>query len=1492
MEKLFKIISVILIQTFLMLDFAWCGESDICRREKDSFVSNLAPHIRMGVDSFEDFFTNPPPGRTRNQNITFELSDYEPILQDKIKRMILSDSGFSLKELLQKAGQDFDINKLQKIKIGELPSHGGADFWYVLKVDFEFSDGKILEAVCKILKPQTEDTSLINMQKELEEVLKAHRVFDGSGEISQLYSYNKFDQTDILFVEYVPDVLSDEIKNLLSKYKQFMRYRRENDERYITVFSKEDIKLIEIISRRIAENAVELWYRSSADSEKRFIFMDGHNWERGNARFYRNKEGKIDVKFVDVGNHVEVDSPDVLANIASEPTLIEDAIGMDFSEKAAIIQEIIDERTKTLKTSEVEETSGEKNSVTEMKLTRRGFFQIIGGSAIALGFNLVLPGEGLPQTTAVQENNSLAEFKDLIMSVDKQEFFKYSAVIDESGLINYADIKTKGNATTITIRGVFPLNAEQLKNDFNTSFSNEGLRGRFTLKKSTADWEESLPYRVIENTALKIVAISETRGLGNINPQDLIDIFEGITFVESKFRHWQEDVVGRRSPLKSETGAVGVTQLVESQAVEQVIRWILTYKGGIDRYAEILRELERVIKAPEESTEEANASSVYADLNEFIRLTNRRANTEGKQLLVRKIRDKLFHNEKLIGVNLYYALATWLYVATKDKPRLKIGLTEKIAKEIADIAEKMEIVQSGEGAYKPENFAKAKLQFNREYLRANMIYFLIGEDTIKNIVGIANAKQRYKTLKQYFRKKIRNNKVYNQIIGYTYASILWDRARRLRLVKEKKGYDFIEELPDNLPKDSHGFSVSLKTAAEYNAGRGVVDAALRLFGTEQDKKDNIPLWIKQMAGVNRHNPREPINYIRMFLEYALQYKGELTAEKYTIMSGLIEERYKRIFKRKGRLIERYKFIKRGKAKIYAEAPEMRTDNFDYRLASLLATILGSDYVDSFLMSYDLPRRWEEKIFNSNTPTFDNLAGKISDSASPYYQTGKSLIEHLNKRTRENKGSFSATLALLTQKINEFKARQKSNLFRREILRRNAERQRAYARRQKIWGFIRQWGIYIGKGSLIALVTGGIGFVIYRRIKRGAKLDRNRQKPTIRRQTQTRIYTQSRLLSNQRVVGKRSILRRIVNAVFRRIGSIGGNKYLTLLLFAVGSWVLLNPSNLWAATSFLSSVSGGSVTGILSFFSLIGTIGWMIWRKNNITSGAEISREKDVSATEVIRQGAQRRQGNIPKFSNEPVSNISEQSKKEGVLFHKVFDNISAEKDFVENFSYEWGSRLNNPMDKRLQAAGINDEKLRIFITVTIHGMLENSLYYILERKKIEESRAKAAGRDYIFPGQIELSIRYDGKTIIVEIKDNSIGMSSFSMENIRKPKEIEPERITQSYKWSQSQNYGLRIGGYGVFMAGSIKKLTNEFDGTIIFDSLYKRNAAAKIESSRVVINKNSSQELVSEEGTRDDFGTTITMLIPYVIPSIINNNFSERLNEKNTAEQATMQAI
>jgi len=331
-----------------------------------------------------------------------------------------------------------------------------------------------------------------------------------------------------------------------------------------------------------------------------------------------------------------------------------------------------------------------------------------------------------------------------------------------------------------------------------------------------------------------------------------------------------------------------------------------------------------------------------------------------------------------------------------------------------------------------------------------------------------------------------------------------------------------------------------------------------------------------------------------------------------------------------------------------------------------------------------------------------------------------------------------------------------------------------------------------------------------------------------------------------------------------------------------------PTTAAAATASLVTASlnlGVTIAGILIVFGLIGTIGWMVWRKNDITPETAIKSEGDVPKTEVTGKGNEQEQENIPRFSDESASNIYEQSKKEGVVFHKVFDNIF-EDGFVQKFVQEWGVSLNNPAKESLQAIAINDKKLLDFISSTIYGMLENSVYYVLERKAPNNDATM-----YTAPEQIELSISYDGKMITVKINDNGIGMPGSEMGNIKKAK---PPIAWNRRKEKQirSERYGLPTGGFGVFMAGRIEKLINKFNGTIAFDSRYKRSAAAKIESSRVVINKNSPQELVPEEGTRDDFGTTITMLIPYVIPSIISNNFSERLNEKNTAEQATMQAI
>ncbi|MCG2712040.1 MAG: hypothetical protein L6416_06925, partial [Candidatus Omnitrophica bacterium] len=333
--------------------------------------------------------------------------------------------------------------------------------------------------------------------------------------------------------------------------------------------------------------------------------------------------------------------------------------------------------------------------------------------------------------------------------------------------------------------------------------------------------------------------------------------------------------------------------------------------------------------------------------------------------------------------------------------------------------------------------------------------------------------KRFDKLMRYLTQQM-VTKTGNPRLGYSYLTLNWDRYRRLKLSKTKKNKYELSERPLSYFKNNpNGFSVSLAAAASYNAGTGSVDEALLNFGDTVDT-NNIPLWIKHMIGANPRNVREPINYIRAFLEDKYNNTGKLSQEEQNIKNDLIAERYKRIYKVKDRLLENRKLVRKNGVTMYADY--IRSDSFDHKLAALLARVIGSDYVDSFLRSHGMGKEWEKKIFSRTTPTFDMLASILSNENAPGYDDALSLQRYLDQK------HFTASLAYLDERIEYFKQQEQTRSARIELTKQIAKEKEL----QKTMAFIKAWATRSAVGAASLAAAGAIAWIMRRRVKLGKK----------------------------------------------------------------------------------------------------------------------------------------------------------------------------------------------------------------------------------------------------------------------------------------------------------------------------------------------------------------------------------------------------------------------
>ncbi len=697
-----------------------------------------------------------------------------------------------------------------------------------------------------------------------------------------------------------------------------------------------------------------------------------------------------------------------------------------------------------------------------LSMDRRQFLkQLVGIPA----FLTVL---GTNKREASAQGNIFEDPRDLILdfgqAIDSTVLEKYISVIKEQGLLEFSSVIQNDSDTMIIVKlGENKVDAEVVAGRLNKALSGKiSFAKKFKCVKSSIIWEETKTYKEIENFVNRVARISDSLGMGRVNRDNLRTLLEGVTYVESKYLHWERRF-GKIKPIESYTGAIGATQLVKSKAVKHIAELVFKHKDGLIKYSSIISELKRVL---EEKNPEENYLSAYFEAGD---------DTVLQRYAVEKLRRKILANPLLKGVNLYYALSLWLILVENKKISTTLKIDRKIIEQIANIAQSDSNVISGKGAYKPKNLHEAECRCGQDLLRAEVIFRMLGEEVIKDIaIKHKTNSKRFEVLFNYMKVKVFNDKSYNQKVGYVYLFYLWDRARRLQLKKREQGYAFTEELPEYFEFNSRSFDERLAAAAAYNSGWSTVSKALKGFGAEKDK-DTIPRWIKNMIGPNRRNPREPINYLRTYLEYILHYKSVLVDKDYNLMCALIEERYNRLryvaTKKGPRLIEYSKIITSDGQKRYTESERSKDDLFNYKLASLLASLLGSDYVDSYIISWGMPG-WEDNILSSTAPTFKWLAKRMYNEESVYREKGEQVLNYF----RDNKKQYGKSLAALENSISALtKHKEPWIVLQKKI--------KAEAKRQKIRGYL-VWGFkYATPVFLAGLIPAALGYIIYRRLKR-------------------------------------------------------------------------------------------------------------------------------------------------------------------------------------------------------------------------------------------------------------------------------------------------------------------------------------------------------------------------------------------------------------------------
>ncbi|MFH1283792.1 MAG: hypothetical protein ABII27_09045 [bacterium] len=203
---------------------------------------------------------------------TIRFSSYMPesYYQQLIQRLLWENNHENISAIFVKAHFTAEVTDTKVIKVTRLPWKHSAELWHLWKVDFECTDGRILETVCRL--------SRVKEQEQIDEVYNvrnAHRILDTTGLTQQIFFYKNFNGEPIIFEEYIP-------------YDESIEYK-----------SHEEL---------IAEAVILAWFNSDPVETNRWIPFGVHHWQRGNIRLFKDAEGIVKAKILDVGSHIHLRS--------------------------------------------------------------------------------------------------------------------------------------------------------------------------------------------------------------------------------------------------------------------------------------------------------------------------------------------------------------------------------------------------------------------------------------------------------------------------------------------------------------------------------------------------------------------------------------------------------------------------------------------------------------------------------------------------------------------------------------------------------------------------------------------------------------------------------------------------------------------------------------------------------------------------------------------------------------------------------------------------------------------------------------------------------------------------------------------------------------------------------------------------------------------------------------------------------------------------------
>ncbi|RKY37355.1 MAG: hypothetical protein DRP78_01335 [Candidatus Omnitrophota bacterium] len=670
---------------------------------------------------------------------------------------------------------------------------------------------------------------------------------------------------------------------------------------------------------------------------------------------------------------------------------------------------------------------------------------------------------------------------DFGAKVDSSALKRYAKIIEKHKLLRFVTIMDDENTTKLVLSlGEPEIGMEVVSKNLNRDLKRSGLK-TLEIVSSSAVWEQTKTFREIKAFINTVDIISVDLGQGKINKKELQELFQAVTYVESRFKHWEKGFMPRTYKLvSSETGASGVMQIVKASALKQVAFWVFggadnlkkNVSGGWVRHQQVLKAVEKVKK------EYLEDYLVAGRIND-----QQKKELAVKAIIKNTIQDS-FWKEQGVYVNIYYLLALW---------QAEFGLDENIAREIVGLIAAQNLAVEGEaGGCMPDTYLEAKKQVSRERLRNALVYEVVGKEIINKIQRQGGTvAQKHKKMMEVLLKQTKEDKSYNQKIGGLYLFFQYDRTRRLKLTRKGNNYALKEGvLADPF---EYGYDHLLSAAAAYNSGWSTVKQELLLSG---------PDWAQNIVGVRPENPREPINYVRKYLEFTLRHTGYLTEQRNSLRCALNTERYKRIYKTRKRQLFEYcetkkRYINGRLIKRHKQYKKNPINSFNYKidsqLASLLSAILGTEYVDSFISSYD---QWDEHILSSTEPTFNILAMKITNKNCPaylYQNQGEALLNYLRKN------GYTTSCNVLEQKINEYRSlwqqRLKIEEQAAELKRKQVEAEKANKEKQ-LWLYARDIGL---KGFAGLSILSALFFIIRRRIKlsRNVNKDRKKQSPRIR-----------------------------------------------------------------------------------------------------------------------------------------------------------------------------------------------------------------------------------------------------------------------------------------------------------------------------------------------------------------------------------------------------------